>query len=57
MASKHRHDWWEISNNRLLFKNNKLLFSLLVSGNLIEGDKVMIGRDPPVFPTRETLRG
>ena len=31
-----------ISNNRLLFKNNKLLFSLLVSGNLMKGDKVMI---------------
>ena len=39
MASKHRHDWWEISNNRLLF-------FLLVSGNLMEGDKFMIGGIP-----------
>ena len=48
-----------IFNNRLLFKNNMLLFSLLFSGNfsgedkaLMEGDKIVMG-DPPEFPTKE----
>ena len=41
-----------IFNNRLLFKNNRLLFSLLFSGNvcggkaLMEGDKVVVGNSP-----------
>ena len=48
-------------NNGLLFKNNKVLFSLLFSGKfcredkaLMKGDKVVIG-DPPIPPTREIL--
>ena len=41
-----------IFNNRLLFKNNMLLFSLLFSGNFVgdkavmEGDKVVTGESP-----------
>ena len=47
-----------IFNNRLMFQNNRILFSLLFSGNFCGGDKtlgknVVIG-DPPVLPlTRE----
>ena len=45
-------------NNRLLFKNNMILFSLLFSGNFVGvqgfdgGDKVVIGGSPSL-PTRE----
>ena len=43
-----------IFNNRLLFENNKRLFSLLFSGNfcgrghkaLMEGDKLVMGGSP-----------
>ena len=49
-----------IFNNRFLFKNNRLLFSLLFSGNFVGGqgfdggDKVVMG-DPPVHPLGKTL--
>ena len=43
----------EIFNNTLLFDNNRLLFSLLFSGNfcggdktLMEGNKVVMGENP-----------
>ena len=42
-------------NNTLLFENNRLLFSPIVSGNFYVGGQGLDGRSPPVPITREIL--